>query len=90
MLETFNEFVDTVREYDMTYFIENVGKLKVWINKLKDLNTIQSTAECKKMYYTLLELLETIEDKQENMEMNIQEIQRNFFDHVEIVREMLK
>lgn len=89
MLNVFNELVYKIGKNGMSYFIESVEELRIWIDELKDLNAINSPAECKKMYYTSQELLEIIENKQEGIEMDIYYLQCRFFDHVDIVRDKL-
>lgn len=91
MLKIFNEFVDVVKKEGMIYFKDNTDELKAWINKLEFLNNVKSASQCKIMYYTLMELLETVVEEREkdNVDMDIYSIERKFLDYIDIVRESI-
>lgn len=92
LLDDLNYFTNIVRTKRMMYFKNNIQKLKEYINKLKELKSINSIAQSKELYYTLLELLELLQEDQENknIDYDIIQLENKFLDYIGIAKESLK
>lgn len=86
LLNYLNQLVTIVRDKGMIYFLDNIDELDNYIYKLKKLKNINSIPQSKILYYTLLELIELLQEYESgNLDYEIKQLENKFLDYNEVV-----
>jgi hypothetical protein len=82
-----NNLKNIIKKKGMIYFLDNIDELDFYIYELKELHTVRSSTAYKTVYYTLLELLELLQEEDcETLEYDIKLLESRFFDYVKIIK----
>lgn len=78
-----NKIKRIIKEKGMIYFLDNIDELDSYIYNLSELRTVKSSTSYKIVYYTLLELLELLqEEDNETLEYDLNHLENKFFDYI--------
>jgi ribosome biogenesis protein Tsr3 len=90
VLNKLNSLEKIIRDNGMIYFLNNIDELENCIYELEELRSINTISASKEVYYTLLELLELLQEyDNESMEYDIKQLENKFFDYIGLVKKSL-
>lgn len=86
LLNKLNLLEQIIRSKGMIYFLNNIDELDSYIYNLSELRTANSSTASKTVYYTLLELLELLQEQNENIDYEIKQLENKFFDYIKVIK----
>jgi hypothetical protein len=89
MLNKLNRLENIIRNKGMIYFLENIDELDNYIDELKGLRTVSTISASKTIYYTLLELLELLQEDDDSLEYDIKQLENKFLDYIGLTKTSL-